>query len=61
MKRHFAYLKYVLRHKYFVFREGLKLGVPILSLILHDWDKFLPDEWFPYARTFYAPDGAPDV
>jgi len=57
MRRHWNYLKYVLRHKWFVFREGCKLGVPLLILICHDWDKFLPDEWFPYARTFYAPNG----
>lgn len=57
MRRHWQYLKYVLRHKWFVFLAGLKLGVPILTLIVHDWDKFLPDEWFPYARTFYKPNG----
>lgn len=57
MRRHWAYLKYVLRHKWYVLREGRKLGVPLLILILHDWDKFLPDEWFPYARTFYKSNG----
>lgn len=57
MPRHWEYLKYVLKHKWFVFVAGLKLGVPVWMLILHDWDKFLPDEWFPYARTFYKPDG----
>jgi hypothetical protein len=58
MARHWQYLKYVLRHKLFVLLAGLKLHVPILMLLAHDWDKFLPDEWFPYARTFYAPDGS---
>lgn len=58
MNRHWQYLKYVLRHKWFVLLAGLKLHVPILMLILHDWDKFLPDEWFPYARTFYNKDGS---
>lgn len=57
MRRHWQYLKYVLRHKWFVLLAGLKLGVPIWMLILHDWDKFLPDEWFPYANYFYLPDG----
>lgn len=57
MKRHWQYLKYVLRHKWFVYQEGRKLGLPRLMLILHDWDKFLPDEWFPYAENFYTPDG----
>lgn len=57
MRRHWQYLKYVLRHKWFVFKACLQLGVPLWIALLHDWDKFLPDEWFPYARTFYAPDG----
>jgi hypothetical protein len=58
MARHWQYFKYVLKHKLFVLLAGLKLHVPIIILICHDWDKFLPDEWFPYARTFYAPDGS---
>lgn len=57
MRRHWQYLKYVLRHKWFVLLAGLKLGVPIWVLIFHDWDKFLPDEWLPYSRTFYTPNG----
>lgn len=57
MRRHWQYLKYVLRHKWYVFLAGLKIGVPIFILIFHDWDKFMPDEWFPYARTFYKPNG----
>lgn len=59
MRRHLAYAHYVLRHKWFVLVEGLKLGgIPIWRLIIHDWDKFLPDEWFPYAQTFYNKDGS---
>ena len=54
MKAHLAYLRYVLWHKWFVLMEGLKIGVPVLSLLLHDWDKFLPDEWFPYVNFFYG-------
>lgn len=54
MKKYWQYLKYVLRHKWFVFLAGLKLGVPIVRLILHDWTKFLPSEWFPYAFYFYG-------
>lgn len=57
MRRHIAYLRYVLQHKYFVLVAGLELGVPIWLLIFHDWHKFLPSEWFAYARTFYKPDG----
>lgn len=58
MKRYWQYLKYVLKHKWFVFLAGIDLGVPLLQLIFHDWDKFLPDEFFPYARTFYSSDGS---
>lgn len=57
MQRHWQYLKYVLRHKWYVLQAGLALKLPLLMLIAHDWDKFLPDEWLPYARCFYAPDG----
>jgi hypothetical protein len=57
VRRHWAYLKTVLRHKFWVFWFCLQFDVPIWTALLHDWDKFLPDEWFPYARTFYKPDG----
>lgn len=58
MRRHLAYLKYVLRHKWFVLVAGLKIGAPLRRLILHDMSKFLPEEWIPYAKTFYAADGS---
>lgn len=58
MGRHFNYLKYVMRHKWFVFWAAVELRVPLWIALAHDWDKFLPDEWFPYARCFYAPDGS---
>ena len=54
MKKHFQYLKYLLRHKYFVFVAGLKVGAPIWRLIIHDWSKFLPTEWFAYVEAFYG-------
>ncbi len=41
-------LPYLLRHKWFVFVECRALNVPFWIAILHDWDKFLPDEWLPY-------------
>lgn len=58
MRRHLAYLKYVLLHKYHVFRAGLLLKVPLWQLIVHDRSKFKRDEWFPYAETFYKTDGS---
>lgn len=58
MKRHFAYLKYVLRHKWFVCIACRDCGVSTWRAVIHDWHKFLPSEWGPYARTFYKPDGS---
>lgn len=54
MRAHLKYARYVLRHKWFVFMAGLKIGAPLWRLIIHDWSKFLPSEWFPYARYFYG-------
>lgn len=52
--KYWKYLKYVLRHKWFVLLAGIKLGVPLWMLILHDWDKFLPSMWFPYMNYFHG-------
>lgn len=53
MRAHLRYLGYVLRHKWFVFVAGLRLGAPLWRLIIHDWSKFTPAEWGPYVRYFY--------
>jgi hypothetical protein len=67
MRRHIAYGKYLLNHRWFVFwalMQHVTWASPALSLkiiwrgIKHDWHKFLPDEWLPYARYFYNPDGS---
>jgi len=50
---HWKYLKSQLRHKWYVFLECCKLGIPWLGII-HDLSKFLPSEWLPYARHFYG-------
>jgi len=52
--KHFKYLSYVIRHKWFVFRAGMRTGAPLLRLIIHDWSKFLPSEWFAYVNHFYG-------
>lgn len=57
MKAHWAYLCYVVRHKWFVFCGCWMLGVPLHQAIIHDWVKFLPIEWFPYVSQFYNTDG----
>lgn len=54
-KPHTKYFSYVVRHKYFVFRAGLKTKAPIWRLIIHDWSKFSLSEWKPYVEAFYGP------
>jgi hypothetical protein len=58
----FAYLKYVLRHKWFVYVAMIKIkSAPTELAILaftHDMSKFLPVEFGPYAKTFYDKNGA---
>lgn len=54
MNKHFKYLSYVIRHKWFVLLAGIKVGAPLWRLIIHDWSKFLPSEWFPYVEKFYG-------
>ena len=53
--KHWRYAKYLARHKWFVFVAGLRHGVPLWRLVIHDWSKFMPCEWFPYAKSFYGP------
>ena len=50
---YWKYLKYVIRHKWYVFIECCKLGILIRGL-LHDFSKLLPSEFFPYAHYFYG-------
>lgn len=59
MRKHFKYLRYVVRHKWFVFRAGRELDVPLAQLVFHDWQKFTPTEWFPYVETFYGEKESP--
>lgn len=54
MKKHWMYFKYLMKHKLFVFLAGLRLKVPLWRLAVHDWSKFLPSEWIPYANYFYG-------
>lgn len=58
MRRHIMYFWYILQHKWYVFQAGLVVGAPIWRLIIHDWSKFLPSEWKPYAYTFRNADGS---
>lgn len=51
--KHWKYLCYLLRHKWFVGRACFRYG-RVWQGIVHDWSKFRPDEWFPYANFFYG-------
>lgn len=56
--KYWKYLWYVIRHKWYVmlacfgYRKA-HTGMIWLGL-LHDWSKFLPSEFFPYAEHFYG-------
>ena len=56
MKKYLENFKYLLRHKWFVFLECWKMGIPWLGII-HDWSKFRPSEWIPYANHFFGNGG----
>ena len=43
------YLSYVIRHKWFVFVECCKMGIPWRGL-MHDMSKFRPSEFIPYYK-----------
>lgn len=58
MVKHLSYLKYVIRHKWYVFLACLKYGL-IWRGIIHDWHKFTPSEWFPYVNFFYGDKSKP--
>lgn len=47
------YLWYVIRHKWFVFLECCKLGIPWLGFV-HDLSKLFLGEFISYARYFYG-------
>jgi hypothetical protein len=49
----FKYLKYLIRHKYYVAKFCFKSGL-YWQGVVHDLSKFRPDEFFPYARYFYG-------
>jgi len=50
---HYRYLKYVLRHKWYVLKASRRLGITWRGL-LHDLSKFSSKEWSPYVYYFYG-------
>lgn len=53
MKHYWKYFKYVLKHKWHVYKAGRTFGVPILMLLWHDMDKFKWRMFKAYANYFY--------
>ena len=53
MKIYWQYFKYVCEHKKNVGIECVKMGL-FLHAITHDLSKFLPSEFFPYAKYFFG-------
>lgn len=48
------YMRITLIHKYYVFRAGLKLKVPLWNLIVHDFSKFTLSEAPHYGRHYFG-------
>lgn len=51
--KHLRYIKYIVKHKFFVFIACLKRGM-IWQGIMHDISKLSPTEWGPYAEHHYG-------
>lgn len=51
--KHIKYLRYLLRHKWYVMTECFRHGL-IWRGLMHDLSKFLPSEFVPYANFFYG-------
>ena len=50
-------IKYLAKHKYYVYKGGMDLGAPSLDLIKHDWSKLKPSIWVPYREQMYGGHG----
>jgi len=53
------YFWLTIKHKYYVFIAGLKIGCPIHLLIFHDLTKFFPSELPHYGRQFFGDSNNP--
>ena len=56
LQKHWKYAGYVLRHKWYVFLEACRLGVPWQGLA-HDWDKLSWRQWGPRADSLWRGNG----
>lgn len=53
MNKYLENLKYVVRHKFYVGIECVKMGM-FWHALTHDLSKFLPSEFIPYANNFHS-------
>ncbi len=53
MRKHWRYFKFTMRHKWYVFVECCKLGIPWRG-IKHDMGKLRPKAFFAYSKRFAA-------
>ncbi len=50
-------LKYLAKHKYYVYKGGRELGADPIALIKHDFTKLKPSLWGPYREFFHGGHG----
>jgi hypothetical protein len=55
------YLRYIIIHKWYVYHEARKLGVPFLQAVRHDLSKFSWIEFDAYAKFFYVSKTDPTI
>jgi len=60
MNKYIKYFKYIVKHKWYVMLECFKFGL-FYRGIIHDFSKFLPSEFFPYANYFYGDKKTKDI
>lgn len=53
MRAHWKHFVYLMKHKWFVLVECVKLGIAWRGLV-HDLSKFSPAEWGAYTRFFFV-------
>lgn len=57
VRKHWFYLKYIIKHKWYVFLACRKFKCSLWRAVIHDISKFYPDEWFGYINTFFNENG----
>ena len=53
MIEYWKHFKYTMIHKFWVMRYCFEFGL-YWQGITHDWNKFLPSQFIPYARNFFG-------